>query len=175
MASGRAVRIPRRGGAVVRIARTPEPVPAVGRRENVAGSQRARRLFLLYVAGVVLLYLVVLGSASSAPGGLGANAGLLGVIALIGVALGVIGWWVTLGQTPRALQVDQGPIVVWERLGRQREFPNTPGTGVVVRRFPAGWLSAEPAVLVRLKDAGGLPRVYLLDAGLVPPGVVPLS
>ena len=166
MSVGRAVRIPRRSGSVVRLPRQGVTSIAGGLRPNRAGSQRATRLFGLYGIGVIVLYALVVASASVAPGGLAANVVLLVVIAILGGGLVGVGWWVTLGQTPRGISADSGSVVVWDRLGRRREFPTPAGAAVVVRRFPAGILASEPSVLVRLKDASGLPRLYLLGADL---------
>lgn len=123
----------------------------------------------MYLAALLLVYAVLLVGLSGAPGGLGGNGGLIVAQGLIGLGIAIVGWTVTLGQAPRGVWVRENSLVVRERLGREREFP-APAEGgvVVVRRYAAGWLSNEPAAIVRLKDASGLPRVYLVGDTLIP-------
>lgn len=167
MASGRAVRIVRRSATTTtRIVRTDG---LTDYRLNRAGTQRALRLFALYAAALAALFGLLLALLAEGPGGLGGNAGLLGALGILGAALAVVGFQVTLGQTPRAIVATSHSLVVRERLGQRRAFPPANELGpVVARRFPAGWLSSEPTIIVRLKDTTGAGRTYLIQEGVVP-------
>lgn len=162
MEHGRAVRIVRssseRGGATARPADF---------RPNRSGSQRAWRLFGLDVLALAALYAVVLALLSRGPGGITGNADVLAVLAGLAVAIGVVGFYVTLGQAPRGIWTGRRGAVVEERLGRRRELAPS-SESRVARRFPAGWLASGPTEIVRVVDATGRPRVYLVDEGLVP-------
>ncbi len=149
---------------------SPEPARSPGEyRENRGGTQRAARLFGLYLVAVLALYAGLLALLARGPGGVGSNLPLLGLLAVLGVAIGVVGWQVTLGQTPRGVWVDGSRLLVRERFGRQRELADPAGKDLVVaRRYPANWLIPESTLLVRVKDATGLSRVYLVGLSLLP-------
>ena len=166
MASGRAIRIVRQSATTTRVVRAEAPTDY---RVNRAGTQRALRLFALFAGALAALFGLLLTLLDVGPGGLGGNAGLLGTLGLLGAVLMVVGFQVTLGQTPTAIVATAHSLVVRERLGRRRAFPPASELGpVIARRFPAGWLSSEPTVIVRLKDTTGAGRTYLVQEGVVP-------
>jgi hypothetical protein len=169
MAAGRPIRIPRHPGTAAGRAEPLSPGPSGVYRENRSGTQRARRLFSVHLVSLAVLFGALLGLVARGPGGLASNTLLLAVLGVIGAAIGAVGWLVTLGQTPRGIWDGDRRLVVHERLGRRREYPPVREVGVsVARRFGAGWLSASPTEIVRLKDPSGHPRTYLLEEGLVP-------
>ncbi len=147
----------------------PPPESSLGPyRVNRGGAQRAGRLFLLFLAATVALYAGLLGLMDRGPGGLSGNEPLLTFLAVLVVALLIVGWRVTLGQAPQGAWVSPTRLVVQERLGRRREFAIGPATlPVVARRYPSSWLATEPTALVHVRDVTGLSRHYLLDADVL--------
>ncbi len=182
MATARPIRIVRRPSAP----RSAEPIPASPSEEehsappspesalgpyrvNRGGAQRAGRLFLLFLAATFALYAGLLGLMDRGPGGLYGNEPLLLFLAVLVVALLIVGWRVTLGQAPQGAWVSPTRLVVRERLGRRREFAIGPASPpVVARRYPSSWLATEPTALVHVRDVTGLSRHYLIGADVLP-------
>lgn len=176
MASPRAVRIPRSRPTS---AATPAPTSAPSdqpdalatppaRRANVAGSQRAVRLTILFVVVLALLYASFVLYDRTAPGGTASaedNGILLLSVLFVVFALG--GAIFTLTPAPRRVEVEPDRLVVVGRWGRRRTWPPLDQLSVyVARRYPAGWLASGPVELVEL-SADGVPRQsYLIEAGL---------
>ncbi|MCI4348586.1 MAG: hypothetical protein L3J97_08230, partial [Thermoplasmata archaeon] len=102
-----AVRIRRDDGAPGDTRLVP-PVP--GRRiANSAGTSRGFRTFLFFLVALAAIYAGFLSYAvtSSAAGASASVAGIL--TGSVAVALAV-GWWVTLGQTPRAAWLERDEL-----------------------------------------------------------------
>ncbi len=175
MDRARPIRIARRPVAAAAPATPPPAAPAPPAeppgeyRENRGGTRRASRLFVLVLAAVVALYVGLLGLLARGPGGIGTNDPLLAFLGVFAVALGVLGWQVTLGQTPRGVWREGSRLLVRERLGRRRELAgDPPGSPIVARRYAASWLNPEATILVRVKDVTGLSRLYLVGTELLP-------
>ena len=137
-------------------------------RANRAGTQRAVRLALVYLAAVAALYLGTLLFDASRPDrmtpGVTSDLTVFGAVALL---LGVAGALLSLGPAPRSVELRPGSIVVVERWGRRRVWsPRDSAQVRVLRRYPAGLLASEPVESVELALAGRR-RHYLVSAGLV--------
>jgi hypothetical protein len=136
---------------------------------NRAGTERARRLALLFVVVLAALYLGFSVAARGAPGGSSAGARsdleIFGGVALL---TAVAGAGVTLLSAPAAIEFDGGITVIVSAFGTRRTFGPGPSASVrVVRRFRAGWLSSRPVESVEI-SAGPIRRTYLLEAGILP-------
>lgn len=174
MASARPVRIVRKSVPTEAV-RVQAPAPLPGRsgesdavRPNRAATQRAWRLFALFLGAVTALLAGILGLLNRDPGGLSASLTVAALLVGLSGVVVAIGWAVTLGQTPRAIRTAPASAVVIDRLGRSREIRLDPGGDVsVVRRFPAGWLAGTETEIVRVRDVRGITRTYLVDSGLL--------
>jgi hypothetical protein len=172
VAGPRAVRIPRSTAPhAVRVATEAPPRPrsaAPGRRENVAGNQRAVRTTLVFLLALALLYLAFVVYGRSSPGGRtpGAEEALL-LFAGFAAAIGVAGAVLALTPAPRAVEVSEDRLVVIGRWGRRTEWPPIPQvTRRVVRRYPGGFLSSGNVESVEVWASGRRPRTYLVEEGL---------
>lgn len=161
MGSPRAVRIPRspradRGG-----------IGGVERRENTAGRRRAVRLFGLFAVGLAALYLAFVALSAAAVGGLGGAPAGLALFTLLAALFLVWAWSITLRRAPRAVRFTPTSIVVQESAHRTRVYPIGPALERhVIERYPASPLGPLPTELVRVGDAGGVQRLYLVGRGL---------
>ena len=178
MSAPRAVRIPRvraegPSRSAVRTTSPPEPARragAVERRTNVAGTQRAVRLALVYLGAIGLLYLVFFVLERAARGGSGTGAELdLLLFGIVALAFALGGALFALHPAPRAIEIAPSAFVVVGRWGRRTEWsPRNEVKFRVVRRFPAGLLSHAPVESVELSVAGRPPRAYFTGEGFFP-------
>lgn len=180
MTSPRAVRIPRSKGSPAPGDAAPSP-PATGTappeppakvevRWNQAANERARRLLLLYLGTLVVLYVAFLVLDRSAPGGTSATA-LTGMLyfSAIAAVLAVVGVWVALAPVPRRIEVSSGGVVVVESWGTKRAFPPVDELrATLVRRYPRSFLSSRAVETVEVTDRSGRRRTYQLEQGVVP-------
>jgi hypothetical protein len=135
--------------------------PPTRRFTNVAGSSRALRTFLLFVVLLAVIYGVFMDLAVTSVVN-GTNYAVEGILtASVAVAL-VVGWFVTLGQTPSAAWVENGQLVVLGRMGRPRRFPTDTVRIHVLRSNGAGLFGPEPTEFVEISLAGGTRRTYLV-------------
>jgi hypothetical protein len=167
VSTARTVRIPR-----PRARPTEEgPAPELPRdiRYNRGGLQRALRLSLLYVGGLVAVYAGFLAYAGTGPDGL--TPGIESALVVFGVTAALLaagGTLVALASAPRTVELSGRETRVVNVFGWVRRFPALGTTEVrALRRFPAGWLSSGPVLSVEFA-AGRLRRTYLLEEGLVP-------
>ena len=170
MGSPRAVRIPRSASVGTLPADDGSRAPARrARRENVAGTQRAVRLTLVYLAFLLVLYVVFLGLERSAPGGSSSAAGngLLVFTALAG-ALAVGGALFSLSPAPRWVELDSTGVVVVSRWGRRHRYaPADRLPTRVLRRYPPGPLSHSAVVSVEVSGGPSARRTFLLEEGIL--------
>jgi hypothetical protein len=176
----RVARSDRRGPPrAVRLAVRPEipaaPQGAPGgpseRRRNVAATRRAVRLASLYAVGIAAVYAaLVVAARAGPPAGSAGSTGALTVVGGVAVLMIGVGVVVALGAAPRYVELDERETVVVGRFGRRYRFPGRERLKpVVLRRFPAGWLS--PIALESVEIGGGTTRrSFLLDEGLLGPG-----
>jgi hypothetical protein len=130
---------------------------------NSGGSSRAYRTFLLFLVALAVIYGVFLGIAvhdSSNGGSAEVEAILTGAVA---VAL-VFGWFVTLGQAPSMAWVENGDLVVRDRLGRSRHYPTSSLRVHALRSNGAGLFGPEPTEFVEVSVPGGRHSTYLVTA-----------
>lgn len=167
MGSPRAVRIPRSSAATL-------PAASAGeRRENAAGRQRAVRLFGLFAVALAALYGAFLALSASAAGGIGAAPVGLALFSALAAAFLLWAWGITLRRAPLSVRFAPRAIVVQESGRRTRIFPLGPALErAVVERYAASPFGPSPTELVRVGDAGGRQRLYLVARGLFegPPG-----
>jgi hypothetical protein len=172
----RAVRIPRPRPAptVVRVpsgrprARTPVAVAPVERRANIAGTQRALRLALVFVVVLAALYSAFILYDRTAPGGSASpetNGVLEFTVLFLGIAAGGAAY--SLTAAPRAIEVGTDRVTVVGRWGRRRTFPRIENLTVhVVQRYPEGWLASAPVDLVEVWAEDTPRRSYLIESEL---------
>ena len=181
MATPRAIRIPRASATAppatgAPVALSPTPLPPQERpakldlRQNQAANERARRLTIIYLGALVVLYVgfVLLDRAS--PGGTSATAetGML-YFSGIAAALAVGGIWVAFGPVPRAIEVHPEFVVVIESWGKHRRFPPIGEIRVsLVRLYPKSFLSSRAVEVAEIVDDVGHRRTYHLEEGLLP-------
>jgi hypothetical protein len=169
MESTRAVRIPA-------VRRDAERTPIVGTEraspawDNQSGRQRAVRTYGLFLAALLAIYGIFLGSFLTAPEtGVRSNLSGYGLFSLLLVAIGLIGFVLTVWRAPREIRASDSEIVVRERSGRERRFPRGPGFVVsVLKRYPEGPFSEGPTEMVRVSLPDGTARIYLVNEGLIP-------
>ena len=140
-------------------------------RPNVAACRRAVRLAMLYAVGITAVYAALIVGAFAGPsaGSAGSTEALvvLGLVAVVLVAGGVV---FALGAAPRRVELGTGATVIVGRFGRRYRFPGRDALRpVVLRRFPAGWLTPAPVESVEIAG-GSSRRSFLLDEGLLDPG-----
>ena len=79
----------------------------------------------------------------------------------------VVGTLYTLTPAPRWVELFPDGVTVVGRWGRHRTLPPLERlTVVVVRRYPASWLSDHDVELVELSGGGSARRSYLVEANL---------
>jgi hypothetical protein len=163
MGSPRAVRIPRRrpaGGAPA------NAVPAAS-RENRGGRERARRWFSVFALGLVALYVAFVALSATAAGGLTGAPDALGLFTVLAIGFAGWAWSITLHRAPLRIRWSGGSLSVDETPRRTRRFERGPAfEQVVVERYPKSPLGPLPTELVRVGEAGGRQRVYLVEVGL---------
>jgi hypothetical protein len=181
VASPRAIRIPRASGATSRTAsEDPHPLSTpttetapVGKpdiRYNQAALERARRLLLIYLGTLLVLYVGFVLLDRSSPGGTSsvAETGMIYFSAIAG-ALAVGGVWVAAGPVPRTVEVRSDSVVIRESWGTRRKFPPVGEIRVsVVHRYPRSFLSSRAVEAVEVLDEAGHRRTYHLEEGLLP-------
>ncbi len=160
------MRIPRRGGA------PPTPVPAGAPPRaatasrvhlNQAGASRAARLFLLFLAGLLLIYAVFIAYAALSPPAIGANPSVYGSLTGFVALAFVAGYVLTLAQAPRSAWLEADELVVQPRIGQPRRSPLGPDLRLVVlRRNPAGLLGPRPTEFVMVVALGQGTKTYLV-------------
>lgn len=161
MGPPRAVRIPRspRAGAA--------PSGASERRENAGGRMRALRWFGVFAGSIAVLYGLFVALSAGAAGGLSAATVALELFTVVAIVFLVWAWSITLHRAPTAIRFAPAAIVVQESSRRTRVFPIGPALErAVVERYPASPLGPAPTELVRVGDAGGRQRLYLVERGL---------
>ena len=175
MSTPRAVRIPRSGtpsggspGAHPLSGSLDVPPRESDRRPNVAGSQRAIRLAILFLVALAALFAAFLLYDRGAPGGASSPAanGIL-VLSLIFIVFAVGGFLFTVTPAPRSVEVAPDGVVVVGRWGRRVSLPPLALLKLrVVRKYPANWLATADVELVELWSDGMPPRNYLVESGL---------
>jgi hypothetical protein len=158
----------------VRISRPSVPAAATGAERsaafalgwvpNRAGEARARRLFGLFVVVLVAIYasFVVL-AAASASSGIRSAPVAWGIFTLLAALLGLWGWTITFGKTPRGAQRRDDDILVRERLGKVRRFPvESTKAPRVVQHYGASALGPEATQVVQILTRERRPREYLV-------------
>jgi hypothetical protein len=160
----RPVRIPRRRTRAVRSV----AVIAPGARfvPNQAGWIRARRMFLLFGLGVAVLYAAVVGEALAASPGLTADSTFLAVFTLVALGCLWAGASVTIARAPRGVWWTGEELVVRERFGGARKFPNDVPS-LVARRYGPGILAPSATEIVEVAPKSGRRMTYLVDEGLL--------
>ncbi len=180
MSTPRAIRIPRSPAATTAPNATAAavPPPAAGGptrrdfelRQNQAANERARRLLVLYLGALVVLYVGFLLLDRNSPGGTSSTAttGML-YFSAIAVVLAVGGIWLALGAVPRRIEIRSESVVVVEAFGHRRTFPPLSEIRTyLLRRVAASFLSSRPVETVEVTDADGHRRTYQLEEGILP-------
>jgi hypothetical protein len=138
-------------------------------RPNSGGSQRAVRVTVLYLVVLAALYVGFVLYDRTAPGG-GASPEANGVLLFTAIfaVFGVVGVVVTLTPAPRGIEVAGDRVVVVGRWGGRRTLPALEHLSFrVVRRYPAGALSATAVELIEIWARGVPMRSYLVEADLL--------
>lgn len=163
MGAPRAVRIPRaRPGAA-----TAPAVPPGEFRENRGGRARAGRLFGVFAIGMVVLYGGFVALAATAAGGLSGAPAAFALFTVLALAFTLWAWSITLRRAPRGIRWSAEGVWVEESARRVRRFVRGPAfEHAVVERYPASPLGPAPTELVRVGEAGGRQRLYLVQPGL---------
>jgi hypothetical protein len=150
---------------VVRSARVVTARPGL-RAANGAGRARARRVFVLFAAGLALIYGFLLGSAAASPLGAQAALGVLLVLGALAVPLAAAGALLTLGRAPREAWVEGDRLCVREWTGRVRDFGLSSGLRIrTVERHGRGPLAPQATELDEVASGAGRRRVYLVADG----------
>ncbi len=136
---------------------------------NRAGLHRARRMLLLYLGTLALLYgIVVVLVAGSHYSGVRDDLLLYVALSVIASISALAGFVLTVGRAPFAVYVDQNDLVVRERFGGLRRFPIDPTLRIGLRgREGPGFLSPEPTETVRVSSSRHKEREYVLEEGLL--------
>ncbi|MCI4317685.1 MAG: hypothetical protein L3J96_04035, partial [Thermoplasmata archaeon] len=136
---------------------------------NDAGSARAYRLFIVYLAGLIASYLAFLVLAFTAPQpGTREDLVVLGGLSVAAVILIGWGWVITVGRAPRGIRFEGKELIVLERWGRPKRFESPPLLELrVVYRYTPGFLGREPTELVEVTSLDGRKRAYLVRRGLL--------
>lgn len=145
-------------------------VPVPERRTNRAGTQRAVRLTVLYLACLALLYTGFVLIDRTVPGGSSSPAGNgLDTFSALAAILAVGGSLLSLHPAPRSVEVSAEATVVVGRWGRRHTYPPLDRIDArEVRRYPAGLLSSAPVVSVELSGGPSPLGTFLVEDGLVP-------
>jgi hypothetical protein len=136
---------------------------------NRAGVRRARRLLVLYLGVLLVLYAaVVLLVVGSPYPGVRDDLVVYAALSVIAAVSAVAGYVLTLGRAPFACYVAGRDLVVRERFGGVRRFPLDGSLRISVRARPApGLLSPEPTETVRVSSAQNKAREYVLEQGFL--------
>ncbi len=163
MAPPRTVRIARRDGS----ATTPGERTASAFVANTAGSARAGRLLLLFMAALGVIYLAFAGLTIANPlPGVRDNLYAWGAFTLVALLLALWGWSITLARAPVGARKARDGLVVRERGGSVRRFEARALDELhVVQRYPNGLLAPAPTALVELRTPEGGKRTYLVGDG----------
>ena len=165
MSSPRPVRIPRGRPA-------PRAPPSAGllvdHRPNGAGTQRAFRFALLYLAVLVVLDLVLVGlDLSSSEAGRPGVQGDLQLFIGIAILLAVGSVIFALSPAPQYVDLRTDGVVVVGRWGQKVWFPPVGELDAkVLRHYSAGVLSSNPVDVVQVVDRNGRRRTYQVETGL---------
>ncbi len=160
------MRIPRRGDSpsVPPRSGAPSRAEVVSRvQQNQAGSSRATRLFLLFLAGLLLIYTVFIVYTALSPPAISGNASIYGSLTVFVALAFVAGYALTLAQAPRSAWLEANELVVQPRLGQPRRAPLGPDLRfVVLRRNAAGLLGPRPTEYVMVVAVGQGTKTYLV-------------
>ncbi len=178
MSAPRAIRIPRAPAAASSAPPGAAPTAAVRAaarrdyelRQNQAANERARRLLVLYLGALVVLYGGFLLLDRDSPGGTSATAAT-GMIyfSVIAVVLAVGGIWLALGAVPRRFEIRPESVTVIEAFGRRRTFPPLAEIRpILLRRVGTSFLSSRPVETVEVTDEDGHRRTYQVEEGILP-------
>jgi len=168
MAAPRAVRIARAPASAETV--RPGPSASAARpgafHPNENGTQRGRRLFLIFVVALVAAYAAFVGLILTTPAA-SSEYLLVGVLGLVAVLFALWAWSITWGRAPRGVRwLPDRSVRVIERLGTQRSFPGPPDLRVnVAYRYPPSFLNRGPVELVEVSGGETRRRAYLVDAG----------
>jgi len=164
VSDSRPVRISRPAAAVPPSGALQRAAFAEGWVPNRAGELRARRLFVLFAGLLALIYLTFVALASS-----GTDSGVRsapvawGIFTGLAVLLGLWGWTLTYGKTPRSAQRRDADLLVRERLGHVRRFPVEAAASLrVVQHYDAGMLGPQATQVVELLSRERRRREYLV-------------
>jgi hypothetical protein len=174
----------------VRIARKPSPdpdgavapaapsAPALGARDefgdlllpkhgNRAGLRRARRLLLLYLAGLLVGYGAIVALLASSPyEGVRTNTILYLFLSVLAAGSACAGYLLTVGRAPWAVYVDSADLVVRERFGRVRRFPIDDSLRVrFTQTSGPSFLSPEATETVRISTKKIPAHEYVVERG----------
>lgn len=169
MASARPVRISRRAAPTRTTGAAPETGASPG-RVNAAGMTRSKRLFALFLLTIGGSYLVFVALLATSPArNAPSYAASLGLLTVFAGAILVVGFALTLGRTPRAVETGPERLVVVEFLGTRRIYPlDGSYRRTVENRYPEGWLAPAPTEMVAVASARRPTRHYLVGEGLLP-------
>ena len=154
-------------------AATPRPAVAARPhdvRPNVAGTQRANRLAVVYAASLLVLYGILAAVARAAPGGGSTGSTIsLELFAGIAVLFAAIGVLLALFSAPQRVELAPEATVFISRFGgRLRLGPLAELDVRVIRRFPSGLLAPAPVEHVEVAPKGkGRRRAFLLEEHLL--------
>jgi hypothetical protein len=150
-----------------RLVRAPRVVAARSgaRAVNRGGTARARRVFALFLGGLIAIFAAFLLSLATAPGG-GAALTTLLPLAVVAVPMAALGALLTLGRAPRDAWVHGSTLLVREWTGRVRAYSFEDGLRIrPLERHAAGFLAPAPTELDEIVTATGLRRAYLVQDG----------
>jgi hypothetical protein len=140
---------------------------SVGWVPNRAGEARARRLFGLFTVVLIVIYGAFIGLAALGPSsGVRSAPVAWGIFTLLAVLLGLWGWTLTFGKTPRSAQRREADLLVRERTGRIRRFPVESTRSMrVVQHYSGGVLGPDATEVVELLSRERSRREYLVGEG----------
>jgi hypothetical protein len=166
--AARAVRIPREGDSpgsapdgASGASSGAAPTSSGRRFPNTAGSARAYRTLLFFIVALAVIYGVFLDLAIVSVTS-GTNYTVEAILTIAVILAAIVGWFVTLGQTPSEAWLENGQLVVRERTGRTRRFARDGLRMHVVRSSPGGLLGPDPTEFVELSVASGRRHTYLV-------------
>jgi hypothetical protein len=167
--NARPVRIPRSGPAIRSAADRTRPydspleplLPGAERLANRAGRARASRLFTLFLIALIALYLVFVGAALASGPFARYGTPTYAFLTLVVAIAALIGWWATLGQSPRSAWLEGDDLVVLEGTGRRRRFDRSAGLEIrIVRRTVPSFIAPECTECAEISPPVGPRRTY---------------
>jgi hypothetical protein len=173
----RAVRIARKPSGVSEGTSSPAPPAVLPRDEhgdlilpkhgNRAGLRRARRLLVLYLAGLLVGYGAIVALLASSPYvGVRTNAILYVFLSVLAAGSACAGYLLTVGRAPWTVYVDGSDLVVRERFGRVRRFPIRDDLRVRFTQVSGpSFLSPEPTETVRISTKKIAAHEYVVERG----------